>query len=74
MLSMAMDRLDFTVMGPAVNRTARFESLTVTLGKPILFSKKFSHEIEQQTECLGEFQLKGIEAAQPIYSLLPDQY
>ncbi|MBP5855397.1 adenylate/guanylate cyclase domain-containing protein [Marivibrio halodurans] len=35
-------RLDFTVMGPAVNRTSRIETLTKRLGTPVLMSKDFA--------------------------------
>lgn len=65
----APDRLDFTVMGPAVNRTARLESLTKELGCNILFSHKFSELIETASEFLGEHQMKGIAEPQAVYAL-----
>ena len=65
----APDRLDFTVMGPAVNRAARLESLTKTLGGNILFSKEFSELIEHPVEDLGEHEMKGIEHPQSVFAL-----
>ncbi|MCP4982501.1 MAG: adenylate/guanylate cyclase domain-containing protein [Gammaproteobacteria bacterium] len=65
----APDRLDFTVMGPAVNRTARLESLTKELGCNILFSQKFSELIEIPSEFLGQQQMKGIAEPQAVYAL-----
>ena len=65
----APDRLDFTVMGPAVNRTARLESLTKELGCSILFSQKFAESIETPKEFLGEHQMKGIADPQAVYAL-----
>jgi adenylate cyclase len=65
----APDRLDFTVMGPAVNRTARLESLTRELSCDILFSQKFSELIETQSEFLGQHEMKGIAEPQDVYAL-----
>ena len=65
----APDRLDFTVMGPAVNRTARLESLTKKLGCNILFSHKFSELIETPSEFLGQHEMKGIAEPQAVYAL-----
>jgi adenylate cyclase len=65
----APDRLDFTVMGPAVNRTARLESLTKELGCNILFSHKFSELIEIPSEFLGQHEMKGIAEPQAVYAL-----
>ena len=65
----APDRLDFTVMGPAVNRTARLESLTKTLGSNILFSKEFADLIDQPTQDLGKHEMKGIEGPQAVCAL-----
>ena len=65
----APDRLDFTVMGPAVNRTARLESLTRELGCNILFSQQFSEMIDVPSEFLGQHEMKGIAEPQAVYAL-----
>jgi adenylate cyclase len=65
----APDRLDFTVMGPAVNRTARLESLTKKLGCNILFSEKFAELVETPSEFLGQHEMKGIAEPQAVYAL-----
>jgi class 3 adenylate cyclase len=65
----ALDRLDFTVMGPAVNRTARLESLTKTLGSSILFSRDFADQLDQPTRFLGDHQMKGIKETQSVFAL-----
>ena len=41
----AKDRLDFTVMGPAVNLASRLESLTKALSETILFSEQVYTEL-----------------------------
>ena len=38
----AIDRLDFTAIGPAVNEVARIEALCEPLGRPVLFSAEFA--------------------------------
>ena len=62
------DRLDFTVMGPAVNRTARLESLTKVVGENILLSKEFAESIDNPTKSLGEHMMKGIDQPQPVFA------
>ncbi|MBE7637229.1 hypothetical protein GUA87_10270 [Sneathiella sp. P13V-1] len=65
----ALDRLDFTVMGPAVNLTSRLESLSKHVGKPLVLSSDFAAKINEKTNHLGEFELKGIAEKQSIYSV-----
>ena len=65
----APDRLDFTVMGPAVNRTSRLESLTKVLGHNILVSKDFAEQIDNPTKSLGEHIMKGIEQPQSVFAI-----
>ena len=65
----APDRLDFTVMGPAVNRTARLESLTKSLDQSILFSEPFAQMIDLPSKSLGAHEMKGIAGAQQVYAL-----
>ena len=65
----APDRLDFTVMGPAVNRTARLESLTKDLGVSLLLSADFAAQVERPVRSLGHYQMKGIEEPQEVFAL-----
>jgi adenylate cyclase len=62
-------RLDFTVIGPAVNLTSRIESMCKSLNRSPLLSAEFARLSAVETELLGEFALKGVGAQQPIYGL-----
>ncbi len=65
----APDRLDFTVMGPVVNRTARLESLTKELDRNILFSREFAELLESPNQSLGFHAMKGIDEPQEVFAL-----
>ena len=60
-------RLDFTVIGPAVNRTARIESLCRPLGQQLLLSSEFVKLSGIRAKSLGFFPLKGIAAEHEIF-------
>ena len=55
----APDRLDFTVMGAAVNQTARLEGLTKTLHQRLLMSREFVDRVSVPTRACGAHAMKG---------------
>lgn len=65
----APDRLDFTVMGPAVNHTARLEALTKRLDRNVLFSREFAELIDEPVESFGLHDMKGIAEPQAVFGL-----
>ena len=62
-------RLDFTVIGPAVNEAARIEDLCKTLGEPVLVSAAFAESVTGRLESLGRHTLRGVRAKQEIFTL-----
>ncbi len=68
----APDRLDFTVMGTAVNRTARLESLTKTVNIPLLLSAEFVRHVERPVNSLGYHAMKGVAEPQEVFALIDE--
>jgi adenylate cyclase len=60
-------RLDFTVIGPAVNLTAGIESMCRQLGRSLLLSAGFVSAGGVAAQSLGSFALKGVALEQEIF-------
>ena len=65
----APDRLDFTVVGPAVNLTARIEGLTPVLGRRLLVSAEFARAAARPLVSLGRFELRGFAEPHEVFGL-----
>lgn len=65
----APTRLDFTVIGSAVNITARIAGLCRTLAEPVLVSRRLAESTDREFRMCGTHALRGIEA--PIDVLAP---
>ncbi len=65
----APDRLAFNVVGPAVNKTARIQSLAKEVGVPLLLSREFAGRVTRPLRLLGEFDLRGVAGRQEIFTL-----
>lgn len=67
----AVDRLDFTVIGPAVNEVARIETLCEPLGRKVLVSAELAAAIgdSHRLEPLGRHQLRGVSEPRAICAL-----
>ena len=62
-------RLDFTVLGPAVNYASRLQDLAKSLSRGILLSREFSRLISNPVVDLGDHSLRGIGDAERIFEL-----
>lgn len=65
----APDRLDFTVIGPAVNLVARLEDLTKTVNRPMLMSSEFARLCPRPTASLGYHSLRGVAELHEVFTL-----
>jgi adenylate cyclase len=67
----AVDRLDFTVIGPAVNEVARIEALCEPLGREVLVSAELAAASGEscRLEPLGRHELRGLREARAIFGL-----
>lgn len=66
-------RLDFTVIGPAVNEAARIEDLCKALGVSVLTSSAFAGGTPEGLKSLGMHDLRGVQTKQEIFTLATDQ-
>jgi adenylate cyclase len=65
----APNRLAFNVVGPAVNKTARLQSMTKEAGVPLLMSKEFAAHIQRTIRSIGHFDLRGVSGPQEMFTL-----
>lgn len=68
----AEGRLDFTVIGPAVNEAARMEAACSELGHPLLVSEALANALQQDISGLtdlGEHELRGVSTPRRLYGV-----
>jgi len=67
----AADRLDFTVIGPAVNEAARIETLCEPLSRKVLVSAELAAAVGESCRLvpLGRHALRGVRESREIYGL-----
>jgi adenylate cyclase len=66
----APTRLDFTVIGPAVNQASRLEKLGHELRRPVVTSASFAAALAQPLESLGRYILRGVSEPQEVFAPL----
>ncbi|MFO1081563.1 MAG: adenylate/guanylate cyclase domain-containing protein [Reyranellaceae bacterium] len=74
----SVDRLDFTVVGPAVNETSRIASMCRSVDRPVLISSAFAALLRADERAglvsVGRFALRGVSQAQELFTLDPQLY
>lgn len=68
------DRLDFTVLGPAVNEAARLERMCRAVDRPVVVSAAFAEASgadRRRLVPLGSFELRGVARPQELFALDP---
>jgi adenylate cyclase len=70
------DRLDFTVVGPAVNETSRIAAMCRSVDQPVLLSAAFA-EAARGTRwrlvSVGRYALRGVGRPQELFTLEPEE-
>ena len=66
------ERLDFTVVGPAVNEVSRIAAMCRSLDQPALISSRFvstlGDDARRQLVSVGRYALRGVGAAQHLFT------
>jgi adenylate cyclase len=66
------ERLDFTVVGPAVNEVARIAAMCRSVDQPVLISTAFADSVAQDRRrfaLVGRFALRGVSKPQELFTL-----
>ena len=65
------ERLDFTVIGPAVNEASRIAAMCRSADQPLLVSAAFAAvgDIKRQLVSVGRFALRGVSHSQELFTL-----
>jgi adenylate cyclase len=68
------ERLDFTVIGPAVNEASRIAAMCRSLDQPVLMSAAFADvgDIKRRLVSVGRYALRGVALPQELFTLDPD--
>ena len=64
------ERLDFTVVGPAVNEASRIAAMCRSIDQPILMSAAFANvgDIKRRLVSVGRYALRGVAHPQELFS------
>jgi adenylate cyclase len=66
------ERLDFTVIGPAVNEVSRIAAMCRSVDQPMLLSAAFAASIPERSNSfasVGRYALRGVGKPQELFTL-----
>jgi adenylate cyclase len=66
------DRLDFTIVGRAVNEASRIQDYCRPLKRDLLISRAFQRLVDRspfRLESIGDYELRGVSSAQELFTL-----
>ena len=68
------ERLDFTVLGPAVNEASRIAAMCRSVDQPVLMSAAFADvgDIKRKLVSVGRYALRGISHPQELFTFDPE--
>jgi len=68
------ERLDFTVLGPAVNEASRIAAMCRSVDQPVLMSEAFAEvgDIRQRLISVGRYALRGVSHPQELFTIDPE--
>ena len=73
----AEDRLDFTVIGPAVNMAARIQAMCRPLEQDLIISSAMARSAERESKrivSIGRYVLRGIPEPQELFTVVAPKY
>jgi adenylate cyclase len=67
------ERLDFTVIGPAVNETSRIAAMCRSVDQPVLISQAFAEvaNLKFRLVSVGRYALRGVSQPQELFTIDP---